>query len=185
NMPWQNNSGGRNPWGQGSGGGRGNEPPNLEDLLRRGQDRLKDALPGGFGGRGLFIIIGLVIVAWLATGLYTVKPDEQGVVLRFGRWVETTGPGLNYHLPFPIETVLTPKVTVINRIDVGFGVDFAGRERRNVDFSRERLMLTGDENIVDIEFSVFWRIDDAGKYLFNVQDQPETVRAVAESVMRE
>lgn len=185
-MPWQNNSGGRNPWGQGPGGGRGgNEPPNIEDLLRRGQDQLRGAFPGGFGKRGLLIILGLVIAAWLATGLYTVKPDEQGVVLRFGRWVETTGPGLNYHLPFPIETVLTPKVTVINRIDVGFGLDLAGRERRNVDFARERLMLTGDENIVDIEFSVFWRIDDAGKYLFNIEDQPQTVRAVAESVVRE
>lgn len=183
-MPWQSNGGGRNPWGQGP--GRSPQPPNIEDILKKGQERLKGAFPGGFGGRGVVIILLLVLLAWLATGIYTVKPDEQGVVLRFGKWVETTAPGLNYHLPAPIETVLTPRVTVINRVDIGFGLGAdSASARRSIDFEKERSMLTGDENIVDIEFSVFWRIRDAGQFLFNIEAQEATVRAVAESVMRE
>lgn len=183
-MPWQNNGGGRNPWGQGP--GRGAEPPNIEDILRKGQEQLKSAFPGNFGGKGFAIIGLLVLLAWLATGLYTVKPDEQGVVLRFGKWTETTAPGLNYHFPAPIESVLTPKVTVINRIDVGFTGDVEGsRSRRTFDIAKEKSMLTGDENIVDIEFSVFWRIQDAGKFLFNIEGQETTIRDVSESTMRE
>jgi membrane protease subunit HflK len=183
-MPWQNNGGGRNPWGQGP--GRGSEPPNIEDILRKGQEQLKNAFPGNFGGKGVAIIVLLVLFAWLATGLYTVRTDEQGVVLRFGKWVQTTGPGLNYHLPAPIESVLTPKVTVINRIDVGLTGDVEGsRSRRTFDIAKEKSMLTGDENIVDIEFSVFWRIQDAGQYLFNIEGQEVTIRDVSESIMRE
>ncbi len=183
-MPWQNNGNGdRNPWGQG-GGNRGQQPPNIEDLFKRGQDRLKGAMPGGMGGKGIFVLVFLLLLVWLASGLYTVKPDEQGVVLRFGKWIETTGPGLNYHLPVPIESVLTPKVTVINRIDVGFGQGLSNG-RRIGDYSREKSMLTGDENIVDVEFSVFWRIDDAGKFLFNIEKQEETIKSASESVMRE
>ncbi len=190
-MPWQNNNGGRNPWGQGPSGGRGGgsggggDGPNIEDLLKRGQDQLKGAFPGGFGGRGLAIILGLIGVAWLATGVYIVSPSEQGVVLRFGKYVETTGSGIHYHLPAPIETALTPNVTAVNRIDVGLG-GAANRERRaSADYAREGLMLTGDENIVDVEFSVFWKIQNAKEFLFNIQDpQEETIRAVSESVMR-
>lgn len=189
-MPWQNNpGGGRNPWGQGPGGaGGGQQPPNLEDLFRKGQDQLRGAFPGGFGGKGLLIIVVLLVLGWLATGLYRVDQDEQGVVLRFGEWVETTGPGLHYHLPAPIESVLTPKVTVINRLDIGFSAEAAQvgqRNQRFSDFSRERSMLTGDENIAELEYSVFWRINDAGKFLFNIQFQELTIKAVAESVMRE
>ncbi|RMF11350.1 MAG: FtsH protease activity modulator HflK [Alphaproteobacteria bacterium] len=185
-MPWQNNpGGGRNPWGQGPGGG-GQQPPNLDDLIRKGQEQLKGAFPGGFGGKGLVIIIALVLLGWLATGLYRVDQNEQGVVLRFGKWVETTGPGLHYHLPVPIESVLTPKVTVVNRVDIGFAGDGpARRGQRLSDFNRERSMLTGDENIAELEYSVFWQIKDAGKFLFNIQYQELTIKAVAESVMRE
>ena len=114
-----------------------------------------------------------------------MNADEQGVVLRFGKWVNTTTPGLNYHLPSPIETVLLPKVTVINQIDIGFQGNNNQSLRRNVSVQNERQMLTGDENIIEIEFSVFWRIADAGMFLFNVEQPPQTIKAVAESVMRE
>jgi membrane protease subunit HflK len=114
-------------------------------------------------------------------------PDEQGVVLRFGKFINTTQPGLNYHLPYPIENVITPKVTKVNRIDIGF------RSERDTGFTsggvadvpEESLMLTGDENIVNIDFSVFWVIKDAGKFLFRIQDPEGTVKAAAETAMRE
>lgn len=190
-MPWSNQGGGwqgggRGPWGQGPRGPGGSQPPNLDDLLRRAEDRLRGLMPGNFGGwRGIVLAIGVIILIWAASGFYRVSPDEQGVVLRFGKWVETTQPGLNYHLPYPIETVLTPRVTRVGRIDIGFrtsGTDH-GTSTRPVD--EESLMLTGDENIVDIDFSVFWVIKDAGAYLFNVEDPEATIKAVAESAMRE
>jgi membrane protease subunit HflK len=188
-MPWSNQSGGpwRNnpgPWGSGP-QSSGPTPPDLEELLRRSQDRLKTVLPGGgLGGRGLLLLVAVGIVAWLLSGFYRVEPDEQGVVLRFGRFVETTQPGLNYHLPYPIESVLTPKVTRVNRTDIGMQLveSRAGGMR---DIPEESLMLTGDENIVDIDFSVFWVISNAGDYLFNIQNQEQTIKAVAESAMRE
>jgi membrane protease subunit HflK len=178
---WQGNGGGRGPWGQGpSGGGGGPQPPNLEELLRKGQDRFKGFAPGGkWGGKGIALIVLIAIAAWGLTGIYQVQPDEQGVVLRFGKYVETTQPGINYHLPMPIEEALTPKVTRVNRIDIGI------RGTTGSDIPEESLMLTGDENIIDIDFTVFWVIGNARDYLFNI-DQPEvTVKAVAESAMRE
>jgi membrane protease subunit HflK len=186
-MPWQQNDDGgdRNPWGQRpGGGGRGPQPPNIDDLLKKAQDRLRESFPGGlFSPRGFFLLGLIILVLWLGSGIYTVRPDEQGVVLRFGKWIETTGPGLNYHLPAPIEAVLTPKVTAINRVDIGF-VSTSGQADSG-DFSHERAMLTGDENIVAVEFSVFWRVKDAGKFLFNIDQQEETIKSAAESVMRE
>ena len=198
-MSWKNQSGGpwgggpKGPWGSGQqpGPGRGgNQPPDLEDLIRRGQDRLKSVLPGGggvgFGGRGWIIVFLAVIVVWLLSGFYRVNTDEQGIVLRFGRFVQTTQPGLNYHLPYPIETVLTPRVTFENKVDVGFRVqeDFR-RGTLSRDVPEESLILTGDENIVDVDFSVFWTIKNASQYLFNIQNPEGTVKAVAESAMRE
>jgi membrane protease subunit HflK len=122
----------------------------------------------------------------LASGFYRVLPDEQGVVLRFGEWIKTTQPGLNWHLPSPIETVFTPKVTRVNRVEVGFrGAADLGSSGSNRDVPNESLMLTGDENIVDINFVLLWQIKDAGEFLFNVRDPETTVKAVAESVMRE
>ena len=113
-------------------------------------------------------------------------PDEQGVVLRFGKFTSTTQPGLNYHIPYPVETALTPKVTKVNRIDVGFrSASDSGRTSGIDDVSEESLMLTGDENIVNIDFSVFWVIKDAGKFLFKIQSPVETVKAAAETAMRE
>ncbi len=204
-MPWNTQGGGGSPWGSGGGsssggGGRGQgpwgsggggfggpQPPNLEEMLRRGQDKLKSIMPGGVGSsRGIVLILLLGIAIWLASGFYRVQPDEQGVVLRFGQWVRTTQPGLNYHLPSPIESALTPRVTAVNRVDIGFrsaGATATGVGTRNV--PEESLMLTGDENIVDINFVVFWVINDAGKFLFNIRNPEQTVKAAAESAMRE
>ena len=119
--------------------------------------------------------------------MYRVLPDEQGIVLRFGKFVSTTQPGLNYHFPYPIETVLTPKVTKVNRIDIGFrsGSDSGFSSAGVADVPEESLMLTGDENIVNIDFSIFWVIKDAGKFLFKIQDPATTVKAAAETAMRE
>ncbi|MBX3513306.1 MAG: FtsH protease activity modulator HflK [Xanthobacteraceae bacterium] len=196
-MSWKNQSGGpwgggpRGPWGSGpqQGPGRGgNQPPDLEDLIRRGQDRLKSVLPGSgnFGSRGGLILLFAVIVIWLLSGFYRVNTDEQGIVLRFGKFVQTTQPGLNYHLPYPIETALTPRVTFENKIDIGFRQqDDFRRGTVTRDVPEESLILTGDENIVDVDFSVFWIINDAGRYLFNLQNPEGTIKAVAESAMRE
>jgi membrane protease subunit HflK len=190
-MPWSNQGGGwqgggnggsRGPWGQGPGG---QQPPNLEELLKQSQDKFKRFLPGG-GGKMISLVVVVLLALWAASGFYKVEPDEQGVVLRFGKWVKTTQSGLNYHLPTPIESVLTPKVTRINRIDIGFRTsgDF-GRSTSTRDVPEESLMLTGDENIIDIDFAVFWRINEAGRYLFNIQNPEQTVKAAAESAMRE
>ena len=182
-MAWSNQGGG--PWGQGPRGGA--QPPNLEDMLRRGQDRIRGFFPGaGRSRRNILLIVLAIVVIWLASGFYRVQPDEQGVVLQFGKWSKTTQPGLHYHLPAPIESVVTPKVTRVNRIDLGFRTvgDF-GRNVPARDAPEESLMLTGDENIIDIDFAVLWLIDDAGLFLFNVQQPEATVKAVAESAMRE
>ncbi|MGD1932954.1 MAG: FtsH protease activity modulator HflK [Candidatus Phaeomarinobacter sp.] len=199
-MPWDDKSGGGGPWGQGpSGGGRGNgsggpggpggQGPDLEEILRRGQERFRQSFPGGSGGGGIGtrgIIAGVVVLAlvWLASGFYRVLPDEQGVVLRFGEYVKTTQPGLNYLLPYPIETVYKPKVTRVNRVTVG--VATPANQRSGVrNGSDESLMLTGDENIIEIDFEVFWVIKDAKDYLFNIQNPEGTVKDIAESSMRE
>ena len=117
----------QSPWGSGpsndgNGSGSRREPPNIDDLVSNLQKLIRKFLPGGKSGGGKPIILGLMIllVIWVLSGLYRVLPDEQGVVLRFGKYVNTTQPGLNYHFPFPIERVLKPKVTKVNRIDVGF-----------------------------------------------------------------
>jgi modulator of FtsH protease HflK len=182
------------PWGTppggGNGSGRGPTPPDIDKIIRDFQEKIKKFLPGGSssGGKQAFLVLIVLGFVWLASGLYRVLPDEQGVVLRFGKFVKTTQPGLNYHIPFPVESALTPKVTKVNRIDIGF------RSERDSGFSsgggvadvpQESLMLTGDENIVNIDFSVFWVIKDARKFLFKIQDPEGTVKAAAETAMRE
>ncbi|HLH89710.1 MAG TPA: FtsH protease activity modulator HflK [Xanthobacteraceae bacterium] len=196
-MPW-NNQGGGGPWGSGPKGpwgsgpqSSGPTPPDLEEFLRRGQDKLRSVMPGGgLGGRGFLLIVIIAVAFWLASGIYFVQPDETGVVLRFGAYVRDASWGMNYHWPYPIETVLTPKVYRVNRIDVGMRVvedtRRGGTEPR--DLPEESLMLTGDENIVEVEFSVFWRIKPdkgASQYLFNIQNPEGSVKAVAEAAMRE
>lgn len=190
-MPWSNQSGGgrpggsnRGPWGNGPSGG--GPRPDLEDLLRRGQERLRRVLPRNFRGGGAVVAGAIVVAVWLASGIYVVDPEEQGVVLRFGAYIGKTTPGINYHFPWPIETVETPKVTRENQLNIGYRIGSADGTR---DVPEESLMLTGDENIVDINFTVFWVINDAAQFLFNVQNpdgqQDGTIRAVAESAMRE
>jgi membrane protease subunit HflK len=196
-MPWSNQGGG--PWG-GSGGGKGPwgsgpqqqgpSNPDLEEMLRRGQDRLRRVLPGGnMGGRGFALLVIGAIALWGASGFFRVDPDELGVVLRFGKEVREVQPGLNYHLPWPIETALTPKALRVNKIDIGMRQIDTGSRAGPVgrEVPEESLMLTGDENIVDVNFSVFWKIKPTGvgDYLFNIQHPAGTVKAVAESAMRE
>jgi len=195
-MPWKNQSGG--PWGSGGGGPRGPwgsgpqpsggaTPPDLEDLIRKGQDKLKGLLPGGaFGGWGGLFLLAAAVVFWMLSGFYRVQPDEQGVVLRFGKFTQLTQPGLNYHLPYPIEQALVPKVTSYRRVDIGMRVlDDPRRGNATRDIPEESLMLTGDENIVDVDFTVLWIVNNAANFLFNVQNPDGTIKAVAESAMRE
>ncbi len=185
--------GGGSPWGSppgsGNGSGKGQQrPPNIDEVIEKIQKIINKFIPGGKSGSGKPIIFGLIliIVVWAFSGLYRVLPDEQGVVLRFGKFVSTTQPGLNYHIPYPVETVLTPKVTKVNRIDIGFrSASDSGRTSGIGDVPEESLMLTGDENIVNIDFSVFWVIKDAGKFLFKIQSPVETVKAAGETAMRE
>jgi membrane protease subunit HflK len=182
----------QSPWGSppgGGNGGRGPTPPDIDEIIKNIQDKIKKFFPGGSASGGKPIVFGLVIllIIWALSGLYRVLPDEQGVVLRFGKYVKTTQPGLNYHLPFPVEGVLTPKVTKVNRMDIGFRSerDSGFGSSGVADVPEESLMLTGDENIVNIDFSVFWVIKDAGNFLFKIQDPATTVKAAAETAMRE
>jgi membrane protease subunit HflK len=195
-MPWSNQGGG--PWGSGGGGkgpwGSGQQPsgptpPDLEEFLRRSQDKLRTVLPGGsLGSKGLGLIVLAAVAIWGFSGFFRVEPDELGVVLRFGKAVREVQPGLNYHLPYPIETALTPKALRVNKIDIGMRVVEDLRRGTTIrDVPEESLMLTGDENIVDVDFSVLWKIkpNGVGDYLFNIQQPEGTVKAVAESAMRE
>jgi len=193
-MPWSNQGGG--PWGSGPRGPWGSGPqsagpgtPDLEEILRRSQDKLRSVLPGGsLGGRGMIIIVLAAVVVWGLSGFFRVEPDELGVVMRFGKYTRDAKPGLNYHIPYPVETVLLPKITRVNRIDIGMRVvEDLRRGTAMRDVPEESLMLTGDENIVDVDFSVFWVIkpNGAGDYLFNIQNPEGTVKAIAESAMRE
>ncbi|PPD41608.1 MAG: FtsH protease activity modulator HflK [Methylocystis sp.] len=202
-MPWSEQGGPRNqnnnpwgqpggPWGQGSGG----TPPDLEELLRRSQEGLKQVLPSGFGGRGLAILVLVTLLAWLLSGLYAVGPNEIGLNLIFGKYRGKTQAGLNYNLPAPIGSVIKLAVTDRNVTDVGFREDAAPIEGRRrgpqsprlgPDAPEESLMLTGDENIADVKFRVIWQIDPAKPedYAFSVANPQTTVKAVAESAMRE
>jgi len=194
-MPWSNQGGGpwgsgpKGPWGSGS-PPSGSSPPDLEELLRRGQDKLRTVLPGGgLGGRGIALIALLAIALWGFSGFFRVEPDELGLVMRFGKYVRDAKPGLNYHIPYPVESVELPKVTRVNRIDIGMRVvEDMRRGTQMRDVPEESLMLTGDENIVDVDFAVFWVVKadgGAGAYRFNIQNPEGTVKAVAESAMRE
>ena len=196
-MPWSSQNGGGwkgggGPWGQGpsGGGGGGNQGPDLEHILKQGQDRIKKAMPGGGGGLGggVIALVVLAILAFVGWQGFTsrVQPDEVGVVLRFGDFDRQLPPGLNFRLPYPIETVYKPKVTRVNRQAVGFRGEVSGTTTSvSRQVPEESLMLTGDENIVDINSVVFWRINDAGDYLFNIQQPEQTVKDVAESALRE
>ncbi|MBS29432.1 MAG: FtsH protease activity modulator HflK [Alphaproteobacteria bacterium] len=203
-MPWNSQGGGGGPWGGGGaggggpwggqrppsgGGGMGGQPPNIEEMLRRSQDRVRRFMPGGLGSaRGIAIVILIVILLWALSGFYRVQENERGLELVFGEWNgEITQPGLRWRWPTPIGEVLTPPVTQINRLNIGFrdASDFGGRGSTSRDISNESLMLTSDQNISDVDFTVQWRIANPADYLFNILAPEETVKAVAESAMRE
>ncbi len=190
-----NNGGGNNPWGNrpgggprrsGGSGGPGGQPPDIDDLIRKGQDRLRSMFPRGFGGAGL---IGLVLVLgaiWLFSGVYRLQEGEEGVELLFGRYVSTETAGLRFNPPPPIGQVYRVNVANVNRIAVGYregGSNRGGQTR--VDVPTESLMVTRDENIVDIDFVVNWVISDSFAFLFNMRNPEETAKIAAESVMRE
>lgn len=215
-------AGGDGPWGKKPGrkpsskrstGGNGgsNQEPDLDDMLRQAQDRMRDMMGGGRGGRGGkpptggdgsiggMLGIGAVIAAgfWVYQCFYIVQPEEQGVVTRFGEYVQTTNEGLHFHL-WPVERVVKPKVTRENILEVGFRSSFPtgnfsmGRRSYQqlsndnvVDIQQESLMLTGDENIVDLDFTVRWVISNPKDYLFKVEGPVEALKNVSESAMRE
>jgi membrane protease subunit HflK len=190
-MPWNNqsggsggpwggggNGGGNGPWGQGPRGPSGPQgsPPDLEDIIRRGQDRLKQALPGGGGSNMALFGFGAIALAafWLFQSIYTVQPDELAVELRFGKPKdEISEPGLHFHW-WPVETVETANVAE-KLIQIG--------EPRSG--TSTGLMLSGDQNIVDVKFSVAYQVADPQAYMFNVASPDEMLRQVAESAMRE
>lgn len=174
-MPWQNNNGGkdRGPWGNGPSGG-GQEPPNIDELIRKGQDKFRNTFSGSGqgGGKGMFMIILLLFVLGYAySAFYKVQTGEAGVVLRFGKWIETKSEGLHFHFP-PVDQVIISKVEQVRETYVGAG-------------KNERQMLTGDENIVDVEYKVFWKIKDPVRYLFNLEQKEQSIKTVSESAMRE
>lgn len=190
-MSWQNNGGDdRGPWGQGpkKGGGGGGQPPDIDELIRKGQDKFKKAFGGGggssgsggsgesLGGKSYSLIILGVVAFWLYLCVYIVDTDEQGIVLRFGKWVKTADPGIHF-LIAPFESKQLVKVTAINVIQIGFGNTLLAQ--------KERQMLTGDENIVDAPFSIMWRISDPARFQFNLRDREVSIKSIAESAMRE
>ena len=186
-MPWNSEGGGggggqgpwgQGPWGQGGGprrpspGGRGPNPPDLDDLIRKGQDKLKQVLPQGGGGSfGWLLAVGFVALVVVYNSVYQVQPDERGVVLRFGTFNRIAEPGLHFAL-WPVETMEKPRVGAVRQINIG-------------NEGTEGQMLTSDKNIISVPFSVFWRINDAKNFLFNVADQERTIRSVSQSAMRE
>ncbi len=185
-MPWkqQGGGGGGGPWG--SGPSSGPQPPDLDELLRKGQEKFRGMMPGGIGsGKGL-IIIGLVVLGiWLFSGVYRVNPGERGVELLFGKFVRETSSGLHFWAPRPIGQVLKPNVEQTNLITIGFRGAGTGRGASIRDVPEESLMLTGDQNIIDIDFVVQWRIKNAQEFLFNIRDPASTVKVAAESAIRE
>ncbi|OJW49128.1 MAG: HflK protein [Alphaproteobacteria bacterium 41-28] len=177
------------PWGHGDNNSwtrkprqRNDESLDIEDLFKKSQDKFKKLLPkdGKGGGRTLWYIAGGIFFLWLLTGIYTVQQDEQAAILRFGKWVRTTDPGINYHLPTPIETAQIRNVTAINIL-----TNTNANQPNTGNLSGEgALMLTGDENIADVQYAVNWRIKNLGDFLFNVKSPDSTIRAAADSIVR-
>ena len=172
----------KSPWGEGAPRrptpGRGpTGRGEIDDFIRRGQDRLRGSLPGGgaqIANIPWLIIAAVVLAGWLVlTATYRVQAQERGVVMRFGKYIETTGPGLHLKLPFPIDTVNLPKVEQVNSVDIGAS-----------DGASENLMLTGDQNIIDINYAVRWKIRNPELYLFELADPEQSIREVAEAAMR-
>jgi membrane protease subunit HflK len=178
--PWNNNN---NPWGKKS-NNNGWNPNNKNDDLDKILNLYKDKFSNFFskGPKSFFMGFIIIVFLWLISGFYTISPEEQGVVLRFGKYTSISSPGLNYHIPAPIEKVIKVPVTTTRNVEVGFRTQNA-ESIRNVD--EESLMLTGDENIVDLNFVVQWFVSDAAKYVFNIRNPDKNIKDSAESVMRE
>ena len=194
-MPWSNQNGG-GPWGGGGGGGKGpwgggggQQPPDIEELLRRTQEKAKKYIPGGGGiGKLIPLFIVLAVALWAAwTGIYFVQEGERGLELAFGKWDGLeTGPGPHINWPAPVGRTEIVNVQKSNRLDIGFNSGDDGRSRVSSQANlRESLMLTGDQNIADIEVRIAWRIGDPAKFLFNIREPEGTVKVAAESAMRE
>lgn len=205
-MPWEDKSGKKgNPWGNssnddrgrgnrggkgggGNHGGGGQEPPDLDEMLRKAQENFRSVMPGNMKG-GFIILLAIVVIAvlWLSSGLYVVQPGEHAVIQRFGKWVDTKdAPGLGYHFPAPIETSTIRNVEEIRNMNIGFNDVFnrsGGSTQRDV--PEESLMLTSDRNIVDLDLVIQWNIKSAENYLFEIRDQENTIKKVAESAIRE
>ncbi len=182
-MRWQNQGGGggQEPWGRGPGGRR---PRDFEKWLRRSRDRVKQIVPGRFpGNRGVTLVAIFVVAGWLLSGFYTVQPDEIGVPVVFGAAQEHTSPGYHWNWPAPIGSVEKPKITRIHITEIGGRLDAAGRQ--TAENPAESLMLTGDENIIDIHFTVQWQISHPNQYLFVVEEPEATIKTAAEAAMRE
>jgi membrane protease subunit HflK len=173
-------------------GRRGNDgPPDLDELWSRFRQKLSGLLGGKGGGRppgdvggkqfrgGAFILIGLVVLVWLASGVYIVDASQRGIVLRFGKYLQTTQPGPNWHLPYPFESVEIVNLSQVRNVEVGY--------RNNVKNKvlKESLMLTDDENIIDVQFAVQYVVKDPTEYLFNNRLPDDAALQVAESAMRE
>jgi len=158
----------------------------LDDILRLAKDKLRRTtrIPG-LGRHGLWPIAAVIVIVWLLTGIYKVQPDEQGLILRFGAWVGSSGPGLHYHLPYPFETALFPKVTQVSQLQLGRADTAAATTTSAAPSDNRNQMLTGDENIVEADCAVFWQVKDAGSYLFKVYDPEGTLKVDAESALRE
>ncbi len=201
NSPWgrKGDTGGHRPSGGGGGVPPDKKPEgfDFEKAARKLQDHLEHIFGGNGGneGRLVTLIIAAAATVWLASGIYRVNSDELGVVLRFGQYARTTTPGLNYHLPYPVEQVIIPSVTSVNKVEIGDrapAFDNPTIRKRSIASNaapqnREGLMLTGDRNIVDIGFEVQWKIDSSAPehYLFNLRDPVASIHVVAESAMRE
>ena len=181
NNPW--GSGGNDPWG---GGGSSNNR-DFEDSIRKAKEKFGKFKIGGPKNISILVIIALLL--WLATGFYRVEPDEQGIELLFGKWNQmTTEPGLHYFFPTPFGKTMTPKVENVRKINVGYrSATELGFSSNNNDRNvlEESLMLTGDQNIVDVQFTVLYKIKDAGQFLFKLRNPETTVKDMSESVMRE
>jgi membrane protease subunit HflK len=183
-MPWNKTGNSRRN------GGAPHQPRDLDELLNRSKDKLKQAMPRGPGLSGPVVFTAFVLLAAIVAYFpftFRVDPDERGVVMRFGKPIRQEPPGLHLRMPYPIDEVRLPKVTRQNIIEVGMRTapNARGASGTVTSVREESLMLSGDENIVDVNFVVFWRIQDATSYLFNIQNQETTVKAVAESAMRE
>lgn len=195
-MPWENNGNSNNPWGNnrprggGNGSGRGpgdGDQPDLDEMLRQAQKNLKGFLPGDFGGGKIVGLIILGIIAlWLSSGFYINETFEHTVIQRFGEWDRTkTEAGLGYHLPAPIENRTKINVDLQRSMTIGYVQSGSGSRTQRRDIPEESLMLTTRKNIVDLDFEVQWNIKSAEDYLFEILNQENTIKKVAESAMRE